>query len=252
MGAGSFRSGEPAAPRGPSCAGVVLAGGMSRRMGAEKAALSIAGEPLLARVVARLRLALPDVMVVGPQRLRELVPHIRIVQDQTPGLGPLGGLATALDVVSTEHAFVVASDMPFIAPALVLAMAQIARSSPDVEAVVLATPEGDHVLHAVYAKTALSTVRAQLMTGDRSLRSLADSLRVRYVSREEAHRHDPTGLSWFNANTPAEWQRALDLDQEEAPARMKNNTKYEGEHEPAAGSAERATPGADPNATDGA
>ncbi|HKS69078.1 MAG TPA: NTP transferase domain-containing protein, partial [Ktedonobacterales bacterium] len=64
--------------------GVVLAGGLSRRMGdlGAKAALAIGGEHLLARVARRLRAAgLRDVLVVGPSELGALVPGVPVVAD---------------------------------------------------------------------------------------------------------------------------------------------------------------------------
>ncbi|HEU0230989.1 MAG TPA: NTP transferase domain-containing protein, partial [Burkholderiaceae bacterium] len=67
--------------------GLVLAGGASRRMGRDKAALELDGEPLLRRAVARLRLALAEVIVVGAPTFAPLVPETRIVADDWPGRG---------------------------------------------------------------------------------------------------------------------------------------------------------------------
>jgi molybdopterin-guanine dinucleotide biosynthesis protein A len=195
--------------------GVVLAGGRSRRMGREKAALTIGGEPLVRRVVRRLAEALPDVLVVGPETLRPLVPDVRVVADETPGKGPLGGIVTAFDVAPSHPLFVVACDMPFVAPALVRELVRIAAQTPDVDVVELRTSRGVEPLHAVYSPTCLPALRAQLAAGEGALHLLLRQVRVREVMPEEAARHDPTGLSAFNANTPEEWQRVLALAAEE-------------------------------------
>lgn len=189
--------------------GVVLAGGGSTRMGTSKAALPIAGEPLLARVVRRLRAALAEAVVVGPAGLSELVPDAVVVPDARPGMGPLGGLETALRTVHTEYIFAVACDMPFVQPALVRAVSEMALDEPDVDAVVLRTERGTEQLHAVYAQSCLPAIERQLDAGHLALRHVLRQLRVREVSKDAAARYDPAGLSAFNANTPEEWAWAL-------------------------------------------
>jgi len=192
------------------CVGVVLAGGKSTRMGVEKAALRIGGETLLARIVGRVGLALPQVVVIGPPHLQTLVPHVQVIPDDAPGLGPLGGLNTALGRLTTPRVFVVACDMPFLAPALVRAMAQYAERQQDVDVVALRTARGLEPLHAIYARSCLSLVRATLAgDGDHSLAALINRLRVMAVPADIVAHADPRGLSSFNANSPEEWEQAL-------------------------------------------
>ena len=191
--------------------GIVLAGGASTRMRTSKAALLIAGEPLLRRVVRRVEVALAEVVVLGPPELAVLVPGVRVLPDARPGLGPLGGLETALRTVSEQHVFVVACDMPFVSRALVRAMGAMALGDRSADAVVLRTSRGTEQLHAVYARSCLPAIERQLDAGDLALRHLLDRLRVRELSEDDAAIYDPAGLSAFNANTPQEWERALRL-----------------------------------------
>lgn len=191
------------------CTGVVLAGGRSTRMGEDKAALEIGGESLLRRVVRRLQVALPEVLVVGPEHLAALVPDVRVAPDRAAHLGPLGGLATALAVAETPRVFLVACDMPFVEPELVRAMARLAAEPPPVDALLLRSPAGLEYLHAVYAASCLLRIETVLAGTDRSLRRLVSLLTVREMPREQVARYDPQGLSAFNANTPSEWDRAL-------------------------------------------
>lgn len=192
----------------PDCIGVVLAGGRSVRMGSDKAALMLAGEPLVRRVAGRLRQALGTVVVVGPEALQSLVPGVPVLRDDLPGAGPLGALATALRAVAVERIFLAGCDMPFVAPDLVRTMAQLAAETSEVDVVLLRSPTGPHYLHAVYARTCLPTVERLLAGGERSLRTLADSVRVCDVPAEVVARFDPQDHSAFNANTPEEWEWA--------------------------------------------
>jgi len=200
-----------------SCAGVVLAGGKSARMGMEKAALRIGDERLLARIVRRLRLALPEVYVVGPPHLATLIPGTAVIPDETPHIGPLGGLSTALAHAPRQHIFVVGCDMPFVEPALVCAMARYAARYPDADVVALRTPGGLEPLHAVYAQTCASALHERLTATDgSSLSALLERLRVKELPANMVARDDPSGHSTFNANSPEDWREALAIYAEES------------------------------------
>jgi molybdopterin-guanine dinucleotide biosynthesis protein A len=192
-------------------AGVVLAGGRSSRMGHDKASLLIAGEPLLQRVVGRVRQALAEVLVVGPQELKRLVPGVRVIPDVEVARGPLGGLVTALQTVDTSWIFVVGCDMPFVEPALVSAMVAQAAAHGECDALVLRSERGAEPLHAVYSCACLPRAVAQLASGDRSMHRFLGGLRVCELGRAEVAQYDPRGLSSFNANNPQEWAHALAL-----------------------------------------
>ena len=85
-------------------AGFVLAGGRSSRMGQDKATLDWHGRPLLEHMTELLRQVANTVQVVGRDKL----------PDRHSNLGPLGGIATALDVTSVDHNLIVAVDLPLL------------------------------------------------------------------------------------------------------------------------------------------
>ena len=77
--------------------GVVLAGGASSRMGADKAFIEIEGEPMVVRAVGALRAAGAEpALVVGGDAARLGALGLDAVADRYPGQGPLGGVLTAL------------------------------------------------------------------------------------------------------------------------------------------------------------
>lgn len=73
--------------------GAVLAGGRATRFGSDKALAELAGRTLLARAVEALSAWCDHVVVVG----RETAPAPTLPDWPGPGLGPLGGLAAALN-----------------------------------------------------------------------------------------------------------------------------------------------------------
>jgi molybdopterin-guanine dinucleotide biosynthesis protein A len=188
-------------------------------MGMEKAALRIGDEALLARIVRRLRLALPKVYVVGPPHLAALAPGAPVIPDETPGIGPLGGLSTALAHAPSQRIFVMGCDMPFVEPALVRAMMRYAARYSGADVVALRTPRGLEPLHAVYAQTCATAIRERLDAADgKSLGALLERLHVKELPASEVARYDPSGRSTFNANSPEDWREALAIYAEESSA----------------------------------
>lgn len=92
--------------------GVVLAGGKSKRLGRDKARVEFAGQDLLNRAVTQLQRMVSDVWVVGrdPQTHGLNVPWM---MDETPGLGPAGGILTALRKLK-RPLLVISCDLPLL------------------------------------------------------------------------------------------------------------------------------------------
>jgi molybdopterin-guanine dinucleotide biosynthesis protein A len=96
-----------------SIAGVVLAGGDSRRMGSDKAFLEVDGEPLFCRQARILREAGAEpVLLSGRKGFDYRAAGVPVILDETPGLGPVGGILSALGNVKTQRLFVLAVDLP--------------------------------------------------------------------------------------------------------------------------------------------
>jgi molybdopterin-guanine dinucleotide biosynthesis protein A len=87
--------------------GFILAGGQSRRMGRDKAALKWGPGSLLDHMVQLLSTVADRVRVAGRGEL----------PDRIPGKGPLGGILTALEATETEENLIVAVDLPLLTPA---------------------------------------------------------------------------------------------------------------------------------------
>jgi molybdopterin-guanine dinucleotide biosynthesis protein A len=190
-----------------SVTGVVLSGGQSQRMGRDKALLELSGETLLARALRLLAAAASELLVVGHDSPAVAALGVRTVHDEQPGLGPLGGIATALRSMRTEHALVVACDMPLLQPALLRYLIALA---PEGDAVVPRSAQGVEPLHAVYSVACLSAVEACLGEGARAVSALLGRVATRYVEAREWQVYDPDGLSFLNVNTPGEWQRIVE------------------------------------------
>ena len=90
----------------------LFAGGASRRMGLDKAVLTVGGETLLARTSRLAKDAGLSVVVVGRARPDDwTLDTAAFLPDDVPGLGPLGALTTLLRRVS-EPVLALACDLP--------------------------------------------------------------------------------------------------------------------------------------------
>jgi molybdopterin-guanine dinucleotide biosynthesis protein A len=187
-------------PQGPAVgtalAGIVLAGGASRRMGRDKATLVLRGQTLVERVVATVGTRCAPVFVVAApgQALPEL--PAQILRDEVRGLGPLlataRGLRAAADA-GLEWVFVCAVDMPHLTVRIIDELAAAAASSAS--DVVLPWDGRDHYLAGLY-RTALADRADELVAaGERSMRALVDAGDTQRIVMER--RRELT-----NVNTP--------------------------------------------------
>ncbi|MDR2800073.1 MAG: molybdenum cofactor guanylyltransferase [Desulfovibrio sp.] len=96
------------APAGKLPAGVVLAGGVSLRLGRDKAALRLQGASLLERAVSLVNGLVGRVLVVGREDAA-----FPCLADDKPDIGPAGGIATALRYFG-EACLVLSCDLPFM------------------------------------------------------------------------------------------------------------------------------------------
>ena len=192
--------------------GIVLAGGMSRRFGRNKAIEAIGGEPLITRVIRRLSQVSPQIVVVVNDHLRaselSLPESARVVEDVYPGAGPLGGIFTGLSAVEGPWAFVAACDLPFLSVPLLRHMPSI-RDGFD--AVVPVSSGGRETTHALYSKTCLPYIERRLQASDLKIDRFFKEVRIRFLAEEDVERLDPGQLSFFNINTRRDFDRAQTL-----------------------------------------
>lgn len=187
---------------------IVLAGGASRRLGRDKAALSFGGRPLLHVVIERVSALCGEVIVAGAGDRDVAGLSVRLVEDRVPGRGPLAGLDAGLRVTSADFVLTVACDMPFLNPRLLAAMAAAPR---DYQALVPVSGGRRHPLHAIYSRTCLPAVESLLAAGGGSMEDLLSRVAVRELAEEDVRALDPEGLSVFNLNDAADLDVARDL-----------------------------------------
>ncbi len=178
--------------------GVVLAGGMSSRMGQDKALIEVDGLTLLEHAVQRLRPHVREVLVIGdPVKYGHLHPHV--VPDDRPGMGPLGGIVTALRKARYVRVLVTACDMPAISDRLLIAIKRGLLEGAD--AAVPVHGEQWEPLCAAYHRHALEPLALCVERGMLKMRSALGTVRVEQLPVQPGSNGWPEDL-FRNMNTP--------------------------------------------------
>lgn len=175
-------------------AGFVLAGGASRRMGRDKALLEHQGQPWICLLADRVREAAGNVTIIGPpERYAGL--GYPVEGDRTPGLGPLGGLATALGLGCAPWSLLVACDLLHLPVDLLVRLVR-ATDTADFDCVAAASSErGAEPLCAAYHARVAPLVDRLIESKQLKMRDFLAQIRVAAVPAAE-----PRELA--NLNTP--------------------------------------------------
>lgn len=194
----------------PNASAVVLAGGQSRRLGVNKAFVTVGGVVLIERVLRQLGQVSDDIVIVTGDPAAYEGLGARVVLDGWPGAGSLGGIHTGLQAARHDRAVVVGCDMPFLNVRLLRSLILL---SADYDVVVPRVDSFLEPLHAVYGKACLQPIEDLLRAGERRIVAFLDRVRVRYVDAAEIQALDPSQLSFLNINTPQDLEQAEELAQ---------------------------------------
>ncbi|HET7049030.1 MAG TPA: molybdenum cofactor guanylyltransferase [Solirubrobacteraceae bacterium] len=173
--------------------GVILAGGLGRRIGGSKAVVQLAGQPLISYPLEAVRTALSDVAVIAKADTQlPSLPGVTVWVEPESPRHPVVGIVQALALAEGRSVVVCASDLPFVTPELIyrLATADLGKSP----AVVACCGTDVQPLLGCYAPRAIDPLRNGL-PAEAPVRELVASLHPRMLEVG-----DPELL--FNINSP--------------------------------------------------
>lgn len=190
--------------------GLILAGGLARRMGGgDKALKPLAGRSILAHVIDRLRSQCSDLLLNAngdPARLSAF--GLPVVADSVPDFaGPLAGILAGLDWIAdhrpqTEWLLSVAADTPFIPNDLALRLHR-ARAVAGTQLACAASAGQQHHAIGLWPVGLREDLRRALAAGERKLGRWTQTHGVA-VAEWLSEPIDP----FFNVNTPEDLAEA--------------------------------------------
>jgi molybdopterin-guanine dinucleotide biosynthesis protein A len=178
----------------------ILAGGNSRRMGEDKAALVEAHQSLISRQVLDLRRVLPALPVfvcAGSRRYPELLSHgIHYVSDEVDDGGPLAGIAEALKAAKAlnggdGYVLVMPTDSLIPPSQIHRLLVDAATESVDV---ILLGGQRLHPLHGLFSTKLAPNMHRYLTAGGRAVMGFLDDER------------------WQTALAPDDWEPCLNFN----------------------------------------
>ena len=190
----------------PPCAGIILAGGLNRRMGGQnKARLSIQGQTILNRLILLFREFFDPLIIVTNQPRDYLDEGLILVTDLIDIRSSLTGIYTGLFYSPRSHAFIAGCDMPFLSRELLELILRNLEVRWDV--VVPVTREGYQPLSAIYSRRCLEPIAAQLAEGKLKVTQFFPGVRIKKIPESSLREVDPELKSFFNINTPEDMDR---------------------------------------------
>ena len=199
----------------PSRAGFLLAGGMSTRMGTDKAFLNFDGRTLLDRALMVMQTVCNRVAIVGdPAKFANCFANYdagSVIADIFPGCGPLAGIHSALAHSVAEFNLMLAVDMPFVTAELLSFLFAAAEKNAAVvtvprvtasPATVAAVNDGLQPLCAVYRRDFAAAAERALQAGSYKIDALFSSVSTHVIEAAELAAAGFSARNFFNVNTP--------------------------------------------------
>ncbi|NQX63715.1 molybdenum cofactor guanylyltransferase [Paenibacillus qinlingensis] len=197
--------------------GVILAGGLNRRMGGKhKALLPVQGEAILLRQLKEMSHGCEQIIVVtnDMETLQPLLMGVKdidvqCVSDHYIQKGPLSGIHAAMKVAIGSHAWVVGCDMPFISVEAAKVMAEMCRNS-NKDAVIPEIEGRLHPLHGIYAREVGPEAELLLQQHNYRLMGLLEHLDWQSVDGDYLLQRGLRTNFVTNINTPEEYEYMLE------------------------------------------
>jgi len=181
----------------------ILVGGLSSRIGTNKALLKICGKSLIQRLTELLDSIFPEVVISSNEpELSEFLGK-KIVKDFYPGRGPLSGVHSALNFTTSDRNFIISCDMPFISLELIKYIIEYKSDA----SVIIPKAEGRiQPLCGIYSKKILADAELLLVESQEKDTVLKGSIHE-LLSRVQSEIIDVTKMKFchpdlfFNINT---------------------------------------------------
>lgn len=183
-------------------AAVILAGGMSARMGGrDKSMLPVRGMPMIQHIVSQLEPYFSNIIIGANETDKYLFLGHRIVPDIEEGRGPLMGIYSCLLASACDLNFITACDIPDIN---ITFIARMIGLSEDVD-IVMPVTGADHYepLHAIYRKSVIPVAADLLGQKKARITDLLVKVKARFIPFE--------GEEWYyNINHMDDYRRYND------------------------------------------
>ena len=187
-------------PRIQPITGIILAGGLGRRMGGvDKGLVAFDGRPMVAQVIARLAPQVDEILINANRNTEQYAAFgYRVFPDAIEGYaGPLAGLERGLAEARHDRVVTVPCDSPFL-PAVLVSRLRDALDARNADLAVARTGDQPHPVFCLCKRSLHAHLEAYLARGGRKIDAWYATLKVVEVAFDD----QPDAFS--NINTPEE------------------------------------------------
>ncbi len=188
-------------------------------MGRNKALLPLGDSPLIAHVIRRMRLVTDELLLITNNPAEYAHLGLPMHSDSVPDAGALGGIYTGLTHASYDTVLCVACDSPFLVPNLLTYLVSVLDEYDAVMPYTYKAPPSDNkdapitlqTLCATYSKRCLPIIELMLQESDLRVHALQERANILTLAPEIWKTYDSEGHSFFNVNTPEDFEKAQTL-----------------------------------------
>ena len=189
-----------------SVTGIILAGGVSRRLNyRNKALLKIGCKSIIEHIIDALSDVTESILLItnSPDEYEHL--GLSMFRDIIPGSGSLGGIYTGIKVSKTHYNLIVACDIPFIQPHFLTFLMDQMKGY---DVTIPITPDGNQPTCAIYSENCLEPIEIQINTGNFKIVDFFPHVKVNRVVLSALYPcYDPN--MFLNINTSEDYLRAI-------------------------------------------
>lgn len=175
----------------------IIAGGLSSRFKQDKGLYSYEGKPMITHVYDSVKTVIDDIVIVANDVEKYSFLQTEVVPDIIPGLGPVGGIYTALMHKKSGRIFTIPCDMPFLNSAFINYMLSI---NGDYDVIVPFINNQYEPLHAIYSDNCISHIEKLINNKQRRIITFFDQVDVRKIGEDEIAFYDDPQRIFQNIN----------------------------------------------------
>ena len=174
---------------------IILCGGQSRRMGRDKGSLIIKDKPMIKYILSTLNNEIDEVIIVlnDSKRIDKYMEFINpedynyklmFVKDKIKNKGPISGILTGLENISSEYAIVFPCDNPFVTKNTIQTLFNELRDN--IQAVVpYHDPENklktSEPLHSIYNKNIIPIINELILNDSLHIKGIIEKIDTKFV-----------------------------------------------------------------------
>ena len=174
---------------------IILCGGQSRRMGRDKGSLIIKDKPMIKYILSTLNNEIDEVIIVlnDNKRIDKYMEFInpedysyklKFVEDKIKNKGPISGILTGLENISSEYAIVFPCDNPFVTKNTIQTLFN--EITCNIQAVVpYHDPENklktSEPLHSIYNKNIIPLIDNLILNDSLHIKGIIEKIDTKFV-----------------------------------------------------------------------